>query len=72
MLREQGMAPCIPPRRNGNKQESRYTKRVYNMGHKVACWASLKDWHRIATRYNCCASIFRSAALLGAAVIFWL
>ena len=47
--------------------------RPYNMGHKAEhLLASLKDWRRIATRYDCCASIFRSTMLLAAPVIFWL
>ena len=32
--------------------------------------AKVKDWRRIGTGYDRCASIFRSAVLLGAAVIF--
>ena len=35
-------------------------------------FAKLKDWRRIATRYDRCAHIFLSAVLLGATLIFWL
>ena len=43
------------------------------MGHREENrLARLKDWGRIATRYNRCARIFLSAILLGATIIFWL
>jgi hypothetical protein len=32
----------------------------------------LKDWRRIATRYDRCATIFLGAITLAATVIFWL
>jgi transposase len=34
--------------------------------------ARLKDWRRIATRYDRCAHTFMSAICIAAAVIFWL
>ena len=30
-----------------------------------------KDWRPIATRYDRCAHVFRSAILLAATVLFW-
>jgi transposase len=35
-------------------------------------FAKLKDWRRIATRYDRCAHTFFSAICIAAAVIFWL
>jgi len=32
----------------------------------------LKDWRRIATRYDRCATTFLSAVTLAATVLFWL
>jgi hypothetical protein len=32
----------------------------------------LKDWRRVATRYDRCAKTFLSAVALAATVIFWL
>ncbi len=32
----------------------------------------LKDWRRIATRYDRCAHTFMSAICIAATVIFWL
>ena len=63
MLREQGITPCIPPRRNRNKRVP-YSKRLYKMRHKVEnLFSRLKDWRRIATHYDRCAPIFLSAVL---------
>ena len=35
-------------------------------------FARLKEWRRIATRYDRCADIFISACALAAVVMFWL
>ena len=72
MLLEQGITPCIPSRRNRNKRLPA-SKRFYKLRHKVEnLFAKLKDWRRIATRYDRCAHIFLSAVLLGATLLFWL
>ena len=43
------------------------------MRHKVEnLFARLKDWRRIATRYDRCAHVFLSAILIAATVSFWL
>ncbi len=64
--------PCIPPRRN-RKITIEYCKSLYKKRHKVEnLFAKLKDWRRIATRYDRCAHIFRSAIYLAATVIFWI
>ena len=71
-LREQGITPCILPKRNRN-QTIHSSKRLYTISHKVEnLFAKRKDWRRIATRYDHCAHIFRSAVLLALTVIFWL
>ena len=75
MLLEQGIAPCIPSRRQGNKRVP-YSKRLYKMRHRVGnLLGKLKDWRRLATRYDRYdryAPIFLSAAFLAATVISWL
>lgn len=43
-----------------------YMSKVENL------FAKLKDWRRIATRYDRCAHTFFSAICIAAAVIFWL
>ena len=35
-------------------------------------WCRLKDWRRVATRYDRCPKAFFSAVALAATVIFWL
>jgi len=46
---------------------------LYRQRHKVEnLFAKLKDWRRIATRYDRCAHTFFSAICIAAAVIFWL
>ncbi|MCK5933498.1 MAG: transposase [Fulvimarina manganoxydans] len=46
---------------------------MYRQRHKVeALFAKLKDWRRVATRYDRCAHTFFSAICIAAAVIFWL
>jgi transposase len=35
-------------------------------------FAKLKDWRRIATRYDCCAHTFFSAICIAASVAFYL
>ncbi len=46
---------------------------LYRMRHNVEnLFGKLKDWRRIATRYDRCAHTFFSAICIAAAVIFWL
>ena len=35
-------------------------------------FGGLKDWHRVATRYDRYPTVFVTAIALAAAVIFWL
>ncbi len=71
MLSQQGILPCIPPRRC-RKKPVRYSKRLYRKRHKIEnLFSRLKDWRPIATRYDGCAHVFHSAILLAATVLFW-
>lgn len=38
----------------------------------VIMFGSLKDWRRLATRNDCCPTVFFSAVGLAATVTFWL
>ena len=50
-----------------------YDTTLYRQRHKVEnLFAKLKDWRRVATRYDRCAHTFFSAICIAAAVIFWL
>jgi len=72
LLLAQGITPCVPSRRNRNRRLP-YSKRLYKLRHKVEnLFAKLKDWRRIATRYDRCAHIFLSTVLLAATLLFWL
>ncbi len=71
-LREQGTAPVIPGRRN-RKRPIQYDERRYKDRWRVeARFCRLKDFRRVATRYDKLARNFLSAVSLAAAVDFWL
>ena len=71
-LREQGTIPVIPGRRN-RKRPIQYDERRYKDRWQVeAMFSRLKDFRRIATRYEKLARNFISAVSLAAAVAFWL
>ncbi len=67
MLSQQG----IPPRRS-RKKPVHYNKRLYRKRHKTEnLFSRQKDWRHIATRYDRCAQVFRSAIFLAATTLFW-
>ena len=67
-----GITPCIPPRRS-RKRPCPYDKDLYKQRHKIEImFGRIKDWRRIAMRYDRCAHTFFSALCLAASVIFYL
>jgi len=71
-LRRKGIEPCIPPKKN-RKINIPYDKGLYKQRHKVEnMFGKLKDWRRIATRYDRQAHTFFSAICIAAFVIWWL
>ena len=67
-LEAKGVAPCIPPTKS-RKTPLDYDKSLYRHRHKIEnLFAKLKDWRRIATRYDRCAHTFFSAICIAAAV----
>ena len=67
-----GIWPCIPSKKN-RKHRVRFNKTMYKQRHKVEnMFGRLKDWHRIATKYDRCAHTFFSAICVAATVIWWL
>ena len=71
-LNAMGIKPCIPPRKNKTKKVS-YCRKLYRTQHKVEnMFGKLKDWRRVATRYDRCAHTFFSAICIAATVIFYL
>ena len=71
-LRTRGITPCIPPRRS-RKRPCSYDQNLYKQRHKIEImFGRIKDWRRIAMRYDRCAHTFFSALCLAASVIFYL
>lgn len=71
-LKNQGITPGIPPRKNRTIQR-RYNKTLYRQRHTIeSMFGRIKDWRRIAMRYDHCAHTFLSAICLAATVIFYL
>jgi transposase len=71
-LSDRGTRPCIPGRKS-RKKLVRYDKRRYKRRNRIErMFGRLKDWRRVATRYDRCPKVFLSAIALAATVIFWL
>lgn len=71
-LSEKGIEPCIPSTKN-RKQPIPHDAQRYRRRHKIEnLFAKLKDWRRIAMRYDRCAHTFFSAICIAAAVLFYL
>ena len=71
-LKDKGIRPCIPGRKSRGKTV-RCDKRRYRRRNRIEImFGRLKDWCRIATRYDRSAKTFLSAVALAAKVIFWL
>ena len=67
-----GIMPCIPGRSN-RKTPISYDTQLYKQRNRIErMFGRLKDWRRIALRYDRCAHTFMSAICIAAAVIFWL
>lgn len=72
IVSKQGLTACIPPKKNRMK-DIPYCKTTYKKRHLIEnLFAKLKDWRRIATRYDRCAKTFKSAIIIAATVLFWL
>ena len=71
-LQAKGIEPCIPGRKS-RLEPVRYDKRRYRRRSRIEImFGRLKDWRRVATRYDRCPTVFFSAVALAATVIFWL
>lgn len=72
MLRADNIVPVIPGRRN-RKRKIVYDKQRYRDRHLVEnAFCRLKDFRRVATRYDKLARNFLSAVALETLVAFWL
>ena len=71
-LKDKGIRPCIPGRKSRGKP-IKHDKRRYKRRNRIEImFGRLKDWRRVATRYDRCPKVFLSAVALAATVMFWL
>ena len=71
-LKDKGIRACIPGRKD-RKKAIRHDKRRYKRRSRIEImFGRLKDWRRVATRYDRCPIVFLSAIALAATVLFWL
>jgi transposase len=71
-LTSRDITPCIPSTRS-RKRPIPHDALLYRQRHRIEImFGRLKDWRRIAMRYDRCAHTFFSAIALAAAVTFWL
>jgi len=71
-LEDKGISACIPGRKS-RKKTVKYDKRRYKRRNRIEImFGRLKDWRRVATRYDRCPETYLSAIALAATVLFWL
>jgi transposase len=71
-LDERGTNPVIPNKSN-RKQPFRFNKRLYKLRWRIeAAFNRLKDFRRIATRYDKLARNYLASVCLVAALVWWI
>jgi putative transposase len=71
-LASHGIEPCIPSSRS-RKVPIPHDEALYRQRHRIKnMFGRLKDWRRIAVRYDRCVDSFMSAICLAATVLFWI
>ena len=71
-LGERGTKPVIPNRSN-RKQPFNFNKRLYKLRWRIeSAFNRLKDFRRIATRYDKLARNYLASVCLTAALVWWL
>jgi transposase len=71
-LKDKGIRPFIPGRKSRGKP-IKHDKRRYKRRNRIEImFVRLKDWHRVATRYDRCPKVFLTAVALAATVMLWL
>ena len=70
-LDERGTKPVIPNKSN-RKQPFRFDRKSYKYRHRIEnAFCRLKDFRRIATRYDRLARNFLASVCLVAAIVWW-
>ena len=71
LLASHGAEAVIPSTRS-RKTPLPYSRAMYRARHKVEnLWCRLKDWRRVATRYDKLARNFLAGAFLAAILTYW-
>jgi transposase len=71
-LSERGTKPVIPNRSN-RKQAFSFNKRLYRLRWRIeSAFNRLKDFRRIATRYDRLARNYLASVCLAAALVWWI
>ena len=71
-LGERGTEPVIPNRSN-RKQPFSFSKRLYKLRWRIeSAFNRLKDYRRIATRYDRLARNYLASVCLAAALVWWI
>jgi transposase len=71
-IKKRGATAVIPPKKN-RKVQYRYDKVLYKTRHRIErFFCRLKDFRRIATRYDRQPCTFMAAVFLASIVAFWL
>ena len=71
-LQAKGITPCIPERKSRIIPVKYHTRRYRSRSLIEIMFGRLKDWRRVAIRYDRCPTVLFSAIALAATVIFWL
>ena len=70
-LKDKGIRVCILGR--NSRKKIRFDRRRYKRRNRIEImFGRLRDWRRVATRYDRCPIVFLSAIALAATVLFWL
>ena len=71
-LKDRGTKPVIPNRSN-RKRPFSFSKRLYTLRWRIeSAFNRLKDFRRIATRYDKLARNYLASACLAAAIVWWI
>jgi len=71
-LEQKGIKPCIPGRKS-RSLPVKYDKRRYKRRNPIEImFCRLKDWRRVATRYDRCPTVYFSPLALAVTVLCWL
>jgi transposase len=71
-LKERDVKAVIPSKSNRNKKIHHDREAYKNRNVVERCFCRLKDWRRIATRYDKLAQNFFSAFYFVATLVFWI